>query len=291
MLKVLLIVVQGKPEGKSIPITGPVFRIGRGEDCHLRPNSEEVSRRHTELTISDTEVTVRDLGSRNGTRVNGKPLKGTHTLKSGELLQVGPLTFAVTIIGAPDVAAAAPSQPSQPGQPGRASAVASLDDVPTDQISAWLVSDNARPTPDRPSGVYDGDTLTIEAYKESVGGKPKSSPSVAKPPEVEPERPSAIETALENLEIEPLPEGEGDAPAEAEAPAAEAGEGEGEGEAEGDEGMPQEMIDENNPFFAKKPGGGGAEAAAAAKPQFKDSSDAASDILRRMLERRRAGRP
>ena len=70
-MKIQLIVVQGKPEGKVIPLTGPVFKIGRGEGCHLRPNSELVSREHAEFRVVDEEVTVRDLGSRNGTLVNG----------------------------------------------------------------------------------------------------------------------------------------------------------------------------------------------------------------------------
>src|SRR5262249_23256181 len=148
MMKVELIVVQGKPEGKAIPLAGPVFRIGRGETCHLRPNSELVSREHTEITIADDAVTVRDLGSRNGTFVNGKPIKASHPLKTGELLQVGPLTFAVSIQGAP-AAVAAPAKAA----PGRG---ASLDDVSHEQIDSWLVADQGSPTPDRPSGVYGG---------------------------------------------------------------------------------------------------------------------------------------
>src|SRR6516165_72419 len=73
-MKVQLIVVQGKPEGKVIPLVGPIFKIGRGETCHLRPNSEQVSREHAEFTLTADAVTVRDLGSRNGTLVNGKAL-------------------------------------------------------------------------------------------------------------------------------------------------------------------------------------------------------------------------
>ena len=50
-MKVQLVVVRGKPEGKVIPLVGPNFKIGRGETCHLRPNSEQVSREHAEFTI------------------------------------------------------------------------------------------------------------------------------------------------------------------------------------------------------------------------------------------------
>lgn len=114
-MKVQLIVVQGKAEGKTISLTGPVFRIGRGETCHLRPNSERVSREHAEILLSAGTVTIRDLGSRNGTLVNGKALTQTQTLRDRDLVQVGPLTFAVSLRegmvedeAAPDAPAAEP---------------------------------------------------------------------------------------------------------------------------------------------------------------------------------------
>src|SRR5512135_431100 len=100
-MKVQLIVVQGKPEGKTIPLLGPVFRIGRGETCHLRPNSEQVSREHAEFTISAETVVIRDLKSRNGTLVNGRAITDSHVLKDRDLVRIGPLTFAVSIEGVP----------------------------------------------------------------------------------------------------------------------------------------------------------------------------------------------
>lgn len=278
MLKVLLIVVQGKPEGKTIPITGPVFRIGRGLDCHLRPNSEEVSRAHTEITLTDTEAIVRDLGSRNGTRVNGKMLDGSHTLKSGELLQIGPLTFAIAIQGAP-VAVAAPAErpsgaiaASATGRPG------SPDDLPPDQIDAWLVADNANPTPDRPSGVYDGDTLTLESYREAI--KPGSTSAMP----TQPAESSSFDAYLDN--IEHLPEGAGDA----EMGSFDESEEEEAGEAVNE--LPDEFVDESNPFFAAKKAAAAAAATteADAKKKYEDTSQAANDILNKMMQRRRMPR-
>ena len=55
-MKVQLVVVRGKPEGKVIPLAGPNFKIGRGETCHLRPNSEQVSREHAEFTLESNAV-------------------------------------------------------------------------------------------------------------------------------------------------------------------------------------------------------------------------------------------
>src|ERR1700684_515019 len=100
-MKVQLVVVRGKPEGKVIPLVGPKFKIGRGETCHLRPNSEQVSREHAEFSLTADTVSVRDLGSRNGTLVNGKAITDATSLKDRDLVQVGPLTFAVSILDAP----------------------------------------------------------------------------------------------------------------------------------------------------------------------------------------------
>jgi pSer/pThr/pTyr-binding forkhead associated (FHA) protein len=251
-MKVQLIVVQGKPEGKVIPLVGEIFKIGRGETCHLRPNSEQVSREHAEFAITGDNVSVRDLGSRNGTLVNGKALTEACTLKDRDLVQVGPLTFAVSIQGAPaPVKTVAPAPPSK----------AAPDDVSHDEIDAWLVGDNNNPAPERPSGVYGGDTITIAAFKDATDSD--------KPAPVE-----ADEGSDEEYERQGEDEEENEDDDEAQA------------SAEGDE-MPEDFIDESNPFYVKKK----PEAEAGpTKPVYKDTSDAANDILRKMMERRRSSR-
>ncbi|MDB5350954.1 MAG: hypothetical protein JWN86_2201 [Planctomycetota bacterium] len=304
MLRVNLIVVSGKPEGKVIPLTLPVFRIGRDETCHLRPNSVEVSRQHTEITVTDTTVTVRDLGSRNGTLVNGNLVNSPHRLKSGELLKVGPLTFAVSI-QEPANATAEVQSPNGWNTPPAPSKPPALDDMPQGQIESWLVADNARPTPDRPSGVYDGDTLTIDAYTGSGGQIPGRPTPAAKPPSAsaqpttKPPSSAAQPTAKppssaavpvpsqgrfgeENVEFERLEEGAGD-PDEETIDSDRDTDGGDEGEAVAQ----SEFLDESNPFYiAKKP----KAEETAKKPSYTDTSDAANDILRKMLERRRASR-
>lgn len=274
MLKVNLIVVSGKPEGKVIPLAQPVFRIGRDETCHLRPNSVEVSRRHTEITVTETAVMVSDLGSRNGTLVNGKVLNGPHRLKSGELMKVGPLTFAVSIQETAASLASLHAGGSPPPAPSKVPGV-SLEEAPQGQIESWLVADHARPTPDRPSGVYDGDTLTIDAYNVAGGASAKPASAPAQRPSPVAPAPQTSTPDYENLEFDRLEEGAGDP----EEDATQAGADE-----EGEESPMEEFVDESNPFFIpKKP-----KVEEAAKPSYKDTSDAANDILRKMLERRRA---
>jgi len=286
MLKVTLIVVSGKPEGKVIPLTAPVFRVGRDESCHLRPNSVEVSRRHTEITISETAVVVTDLGSRNGTLVNGTLLTAPHRLKSGELLKIGPLTFAVSI---QETAASAVTASGSGASPRATSG--RVEATPPGQIESWLVADNARPTPDRPSGVYDGDTLTIDAYSGGGGQVPGRSPmkpasNPAQPTSSAPPQVPVVEEPVakrpfddDSLEFEQLEEGNGD-------PDEETVDADAEGESE--PGVGDELIDESNPFYIPKKAKAVEEVAK--KDAYKDTSDAANDILRRMIDRRRASK-
>jgi predicted component of type VI protein secretion system len=275
-MKVQLVVVRGKPEGKVIPLVGPSFKIGRGETCHLRPNSEQVSREHAEFTISGEAVVVRDLGSRNGTLVNGKALTAEPCrLKDRDLVQVGPLTFAVAILDAPVVAAKAAASPSAPKP-------ASPDDVSGDDIDSWLVGPNSAAMAEQPTAVYGGDTITITAFKDAGSAPPKPAPAPAQPASVsddEYERQPDDEAEEEEFD-EPFEDEEED-PDQTLA----------EGESEVIDDVPEEFLDPSNPFYAaKKALKEQAKQTGPAKPEFKDTSDAASDILRRLMERRRAER-
>jgi FHA domain len=273
-MKVQLVVVRGKPEGKVIPLVGPNFKIGRGETCHLRPNSEQVSREHAEFTIGKDVVSVRDLGSRNGTLVNGKALTTeAYQLKDRDLVQVGPLTFAVAILDAP--VAAKPAAAAGPGAKG------SPDDISTDDIDSWLVGPGAPGVADQPTAVYGGDTITISAFKDAsaAASKPANPPSASddeyerQPDDEEPFDQEAEFPAEEELE-ETVAEDESTVTDEEEA------------------APEEEFIDESNPFYAAKKAQQQAakQGTATKQPAFKDTSDAANDILRRLMERRRADR-
>lgn len=96
-MQVKLKVLQGSQAGKEIAIPGDSFVIGRSSGCHLRPRSDLISRRHTEVAIEDGEVVVRDLGSRNGTYVNGERIEGDCKVKVGDQLRVGRLEFEILI--------------------------------------------------------------------------------------------------------------------------------------------------------------------------------------------------
>ncbi len=72
------------PEGNSV--------IGRASSSHLRIDEEGVSRNHARVRREGDHVAVDDLGSRNGTFVNGERVAGPRPLEEGDKIQVGPLT-------------------------------------------------------------------------------------------------------------------------------------------------------------------------------------------------------
>ena len=96
-MELRLKVLGGKQAGQEIPIAGPKFLIGRGEECQLRPNSDAVSRQHCVLQLEDGRATVCDLGSRNGTLINDQRVEGRYTLKTGDRLTIGQLRFEVQL--------------------------------------------------------------------------------------------------------------------------------------------------------------------------------------------------
>jgi pSer/pThr/pTyr-binding forkhead associated (FHA) protein len=74
--------------------------IGRQPDCDLRIPLASVSRQHCELAFEDGQLTLRDLGSSNGTYHNSSRVQ-TATLSAGDEVVVGPVVFTVVIDGYP----------------------------------------------------------------------------------------------------------------------------------------------------------------------------------------------
>lgn len=95
-------VLAGAKQGTEIPLKKEKFVIGRASDCTLRAGSDAISRRHCVLLRQDGGVSIRDLGSRNGTYVNDEKIGGERALTNGDRVRVGPLEFVFE--GAVDLA-------------------------------------------------------------------------------------------------------------------------------------------------------------------------------------------
>jgi pSer/pThr/pTyr-binding forkhead associated (FHA) protein len=92
-MRVRLRVIRGKPRGQAMQFSVGEFVFGRGPECHVRPNSEMISRQHCLLRVTPLGVHVRDLGSVNGTLVNGTRVLEERALHVGDVLQLGPLVL------------------------------------------------------------------------------------------------------------------------------------------------------------------------------------------------------
>src|SRR5262245_13915077 len=96
-MDVILKVLEGAKSGAKVAIKKAEFVIGRSPECHLSAGSTAVSRKHCAILRSDNRVAIKDLGSRNGTLVNGKKITDEIELATGDEVTIGPLKFLVTI--------------------------------------------------------------------------------------------------------------------------------------------------------------------------------------------------
>jgi len=137
-MEIRLKVIGGKNDGKELPVQVAEFVIGRGEGAHLRPASDLVSRKHCTILSQGGKAVLIDHDSRNGTFLNGEPLKGQVELKPGDRLRVGRLVFEVLI----DIAQPSIKRPRVDGVADAAQRATESagDDWNDDSISGWLTS-------------------------------------------------------------------------------------------------------------------------------------------------------
>jgi len=166
MLAVILKVLSARQQGSTIPLPTGRFLIGREEDCHLRPNSELVSRHHCVFTHDEYTVRVRDLGSTNGTFVNGNRVRGTAVLNSGDKITVGKLEFEIVIGDETEQAAARNDAPAVADSPvSDDTAMIHSTETPT-EVPAYTAPDAA------PAPISVGDTAMFAAMPPGYGAMP-----------------------------------------------------------------------------------------------------------------------
>lgn len=84
-----LFVVRGRDQGKHVPLEQRVYRVGREATCDIRLLDSEASRLHAELSpLEDGQFLLKDLGSSNGTTINGRPVQ-QQPLVSGDRIEIG----------------------------------------------------------------------------------------------------------------------------------------------------------------------------------------------------------
>ncbi len=124
-----------KGSGPSILLQRPILLVGRHPECDWRLSLPKISRRHCCFALAYDRVLIRDLGSRNGVRVNGRDVDETQ-LFQGDEVAIGPLIFRVeeepeAASGAPHATPASPA--SSDNAPGSRN---STDDGPEIELIA-----------------------------------------------------------------------------------------------------------------------------------------------------------
>jgi pSer/pThr/pTyr-binding forkhead associated (FHA) protein len=213
---VILRVTEGPASGSLLRVGSEEFLIGRqAPGAGKLGNDIEISRRHARVTRSaDGSFVIEDLGSTNGTYVNGERIAGARVLQVGDNLEMGDTKLTVDApppledkviqpTGAPPAVttfAAIPEFAAEPAEPS-----APAVDEPT--------GESAAPAPAEEAGAEAA--APAEAAEPEVAEPKAAEPEAAAPAEPEPEAPAEPEAAAP---AEPEPEAA--APAEPEPEAA-----------------------------------------------------------------------
>lgn len=92
--KLALAVSRGPAElrGVKLPVEGPIV-IGRAADADLVIANDFVSSRHAQVTPGPSGPVLEDLGSTNGTLLNGKRVRGQVGMSLGDVIDLGPVSL------------------------------------------------------------------------------------------------------------------------------------------------------------------------------------------------------
>ncbi|MFI5378891.1 MAG: FHA domain-containing protein [Tepidisphaerales bacterium] len=99
-IQVVLVMFRSDGERRSFSLPRTITVVGRREDCDLRIPLAEVSRKHCRIINENDTLRIEDLGSSNGTFVNGERAQEA-ALNAGDTIAVGPVTFVVQVNGVP----------------------------------------------------------------------------------------------------------------------------------------------------------------------------------------------
>lgn len=142
-MQMQLKVLSGNHAGKLIAVSHDKFIVGRSDECHLRPKSDSISRKHCAIVRKDGKILLVDLKSRNGTLVNDKrlePAKGK-ILKDGDHIRIGNLEFVAVIESkSGSIAPNAPKLTDENARDKSESVAESVSEIKSDEfdVSVWL---------------------------------------------------------------------------------------------------------------------------------------------------------
>lgn len=123
-----LLLVNLRGRARRFPLTAGPNVIGSSDECDVHIKHPSVSRRHARLTVKGNEITVEDLDSSNGTRLDGKAVHAARNIEAGAALRVGSIDLQLQPVDEGDLEVAivfdqASEKESATASPGVASTV------------------------------------------------------------------------------------------------------------------------------------------------------------------------
>src|SRR5262245_55321647 len=172
----LVVLTPGKGEGKVIPIKLSQFLIGRDPQCHLRPASAVISKRHCAVITKNGKVYLRDFDSTNGTFVNDERVVNQRELKNGDVLKIGPVVFKLQLEGAVtvDKPPPLPANRHEEGGEDDAAAMLLLPDEGGTGVVAEPESESAEGSIPSGTTVMDMPPVGMDAEKKAMDEKAKA---------------------------------------------------------------------------------------------------------------------
>lgn len=182
----LVVQTPGPNQGRMLDIKLSQFLVGRDPQCHLRPASPMISKRHCALLQREGKAFIRDFGSTNGTFVNNEPVKGEVELHHGDQLKIGPLSFEVRLEISTPVNRPTPPPPTKPATktvPANKSstpapATAAKPPAP-EQMPAPAAPEKAGEQAEAPASADDDiAAMLLSLHDEDSGGSSGAAPEV-----------------------------------------------------------------------------------------------------------------
>jgi pSer/pThr/pTyr-binding forkhead associated (FHA) protein len=147
-----LVVVRGRSSLAAHRLGPGTTTAGRQEGCQLLIRSSQVSRRHCEFFEKQGHLIVKDLGSANGTLVNGKRVEGQRVLAEGDEVSIGGILFRIEkTSGAPPAQAPVSASDTAVSEPVVADEVLLEEEEPAEPIAIDIEEDGETVEAPRPA--------------------------------------------------------------------------------------------------------------------------------------------
>ncbi|MGE5610201.1 MAG: FHA domain-containing protein [Bacillota bacterium] len=169
-MQVVLVTFKKGGARRSFSLPQETTVIGRREDCDIRIPLGEVSRKHCRLIMEGDALRVEDLGSSNGTFLNGARVQES-PVQPGDQLQIGPVVFTVQINGVPADDEIQPAAPAAPSDDTRTGGAAPGGAAGESAIENFLLGDED----DKSNAADEGVNLDLEELEEKQRPGPTNS--------------------------------------------------------------------------------------------------------------------